>query len=96
MLAVHPLAEDLDTLRNPAFLGRRQQHLRFEASTAMTPPASGVAAGLAAFQSEAYWYFLGVRDLGGGASRSSSKRATVAAARGRWPAVKYRCLQHCA
>lgn len=66
MLAVHPLAEDLDTLRNPAFLGRRQQHLRFEASTAMTPPASGVAAGLAAFQSEAYWYFLGVRDLGGG------------------------------
>lgn len=66
MLAVHPLAEDLETLRNPAFLGRRQQHLRFEASTAMTPPAPGVAAGLAAFQSEAYWYFLGVRDLGGG------------------------------
>ena len=26
--------------------------------------ADGVAAGLAAFQSEAYWYFLGVRRLG--------------------------------
>jgi alpha-N-arabinofuranosidase len=64
-LAVHPLAENLDTLRNPAFLGRRQQHLRFEASTRMTRPASGVAAGLAAFQSEHYWYFLGVRSLGG-------------------------------
>ncbi|WP_411852804.1 glycoside hydrolase family 43 protein [Stenotrophomonas sp. LGBM10] len=64
-LAVHPLPEDLDTLRNPAFLGRRQQHLRFEASTGMTQPAAGVAAGLAAFQSEAYWYFLGVRSLGG-------------------------------
>ncbi len=64
-LALHPLAENLDTLRNPAFLGRRQQHLRFEASTEMSRPATGVAAGLAAFQSEAYWYFLGVRSLGG-------------------------------
>jgi alpha-N-arabinofuranosidase len=64
-LAMHPLPEGLETLRNPAFLGRRQQHLRFEASTAMTRPAPGVAAGLAAFQSEAYWYFLGVRSLGG-------------------------------
>ncbi|SFR76426.1 alpha-N-arabinofuranosidase [Stenotrophomonas maltophilia] len=65
MLAVHPLAENLDTLRNPAFLGRRQQHLRFEASTEMSRPATGVAAGLAAFQSEAYWYFLGVRSVRG-------------------------------
>ena len=64
-LAVHPLTEGLETLRNPAFLGRRQQHLRFEASTAMSVPAAGVAAGLAAFQSEAYWYFLGVRRLAG-------------------------------
>lgn len=86
-LAVHPLPENLDTLRNPAFLGRRQQHLRFEASTAMTRPAAGVAAGLAAFQSEAYWYFLGVRSLsgdrvavfldvrdGGGATRTLASR----------------------
>lgn len=65
-LAVHPLPEGLETLRNPAFLGRRQQHLRFEASTAMTRPAPGIAAGLAAFQSEAYWYFLGVRPAGDG------------------------------
>lgn len=64
-LAVHPLPEGLDTLRNPAFLGRRQQHLRFHASTGMTRPATGVAAGLAAFQSEAWWYFLGVRSLAG-------------------------------
>ncbi len=66
MLALHPLPEDLDTLRNPAFLGRRQQHLRFTATTEMTRPPEGVAAGLAAFQSEAYWYFLGVRSLAGG------------------------------
>lgn len=63
-LALHPLREDLDSLRNPAFLGRRQQHLRFAASTAMTRPGPGVAAGLAAFQSEDHWYFLGVRSLG--------------------------------
>ncbi|MNN45678.1 hypothetical protein D3C81_1600250 [compost metagenome] len=31
----------------------------------MTRPAAGVAAGLAAFQSETHWYFLGVRSLGG-------------------------------
>lgn len=65
-LAVHPLAEDLSTRRNPSFLGRRQQHLRFEASTQMTRPAPGVAAGLAAFQNEDYWYFLGVRSGGAG------------------------------
>ncbi len=64
-LTVHPLPESLDTLRNPSFLGRRQQHLRFEASTAMTRPGPGVAAGLAAFQNEDYWYFIGVRRLDG-------------------------------
>ncbi len=64
-LGVHPLREDLNTRRNPSFLGRRQQHLRFEASTEMTLPSPGVAAGLAAYQSEDYWYFLGVRQLDG-------------------------------
>jgi alpha-N-arabinofuranosidase len=61
-LAIHPLAERLDTLRNPSFLARRQQHLSFEASTALGVPGKpGIAAGLAAFQGEKYWYFLGVR-----------------------------------
>jgi xylan 1,4-beta-xylosidase len=32
----------------------------------MTRPAPGIAAGLAAFQSEAYWYFLGVRPAADG------------------------------
>lgn len=61
-LAIHPLAEGLDTLRNPSFLARRQQHLSFQASTALDVPGEpGIAAGLAAFQGEQYWYFLGVR-----------------------------------
>ncbi|RZA12010.1 MAG: hypothetical protein EOP93_22630 [Lysobacteraceae bacterium] len=65
-LAIHPLAEGLDTLRNPSFLSRRQQHLVFEASTALDLPVAGVAAGLAALQSEHYWYFLGLRRAGNG------------------------------
>jgi alpha-N-arabinofuranosidase len=65
-LAIHPLTEGLDTLRNPSFLGRRQQHLAFDASTALMVPARpGVAAGLAAFQDERHWYFLGVRRRAG-------------------------------
>jgi beta-glucosidase len=64
-LAIHPLAEGLDTLRNPSFLARRQQHLTFEASTSLTTPAQpGVSAGLALFQNEKHWYFLGTRHSG--------------------------------
>jgi alpha-N-arabinofuranosidase len=66
-LRVRPLPVNLDEKRNAAFLARRQQHLKFDASTALTPPtAGGVAAGLAAYQSESYWYFLGVRRVGSG------------------------------
>src|SRR6185369_6507847 len=48
--------------RTPSFLARRQQHLAFEASTSLMVPAQpDVAAGLAIFQNEKHWYFLGVR-----------------------------------
>ena len=60
-LAIQPLRERLDTKVNPSFYARRQQHQVFEASTAMEVPAAGVAAGLAAFQGDTHWYFLGVR-----------------------------------
>ena len=59
-LTIHPLAAPLDSLTNPSFLARRQQHLAFDASTEFAAPAAGVSMGLAAFQSENYWYFLGV------------------------------------
>jgi len=46
----------------PAYLARVQQHLEFSASTRMELPRSeGIAAGLAAFQSSDFHYFLGVR-----------------------------------
>lgn len=91
-LAIHPLAEGLDTLRNPSFLARRQQHLAFEASTALELPHAGTAAGIAAFQNERYWYFLGVRRNGDSAEVFLEKRggdapATVVATRAT-PAAK--------
>ncbi|HEY5852373.1 MAG TPA: glycoside hydrolase family 43 protein [Lysobacter sp.] len=83
-LAIRPLAEGLDTLRNPSFLARRQQHIAFEASTALTVPVyAGVEAGIVAFQNERFWYFLGVRRGKGGVElflqRSSAGKASTIA-----------------
>ncbi|WP_425600226.1 glycoside hydrolase family 43 protein [Lysobacter arenosi] len=83
-LAIHPLAEGLNTLRNPSFLARRQQHLAFESSTALTVPVeAGTEAGIVAFQNERHWYFLGVRRAGAGLElflqRSSDGKASIVA-----------------
>jgi len=47
---------------NPAFLGRRQQHLAASASTRLhfAPQAPGARAGMAVFQNSQYFYFFGV------------------------------------
>jgi len=64
-LTIHALPASLDTLGNPSFLARRQQHMDFEASTALQLPESdGVAAGIGVFQNENYWYFFGTRRHG--------------------------------
>jgi alpha-N-arabinofuranosidase len=64
-LRVRPLPVNLDEKRNASFLARRQQHLDFDASTSLKPPSrGGISAGLAAYQSESNWYFLGVRRVG--------------------------------
>lgn len=54
----------LDEKRNPSFLARRQQDLRFEASTELSYRLPGIAAGLAAYQNADHWYFLGSRAKG--------------------------------
>ena len=75
-LRITPQAVGLDAMRNPSFLARRQAHMNFDASTELTPPAApGVAAGLAAFQNEKYWYFLGARRDAGGVQVFLEKRA---------------------
>lgn len=61
-LMMRPLATSLAEKANSSFLAKRQQHIAFDASTAFeAPKREGVAAGMAAYQSEDYWYFLGVR-----------------------------------
>lgn len=64
-LAIRPLDEGLESLGNPSFLARRQQHLAFEASTSLNlPEAMETEAGIVVFQNEGYWYFLGARRHG--------------------------------
>jgi xylan 1,4-beta-xylosidase len=64
-LALTPRAETLNGKGNPAFLGRRVQHSRYEAAvTLQVPTDSRVTAGLAAFQSETQNFFFGVRRNG--------------------------------
>ncbi len=62
-----PRTDTLDGLGNPAFLGRRVQHAKFEASLALAVPTEPkVAAGLAVVQSEMHLCYLGVRREGEG------------------------------
>ncbi len=49
----------LDKLEQPAFLGRRQQHTRFGASTELDQPTEKTSAGIVAFQSETAHYYFG-------------------------------------
>jgi beta-xylosidase len=51
----------------PSFVGRRQQHADFSASTAMTyaPLREGDKAGMVAFQNDQFYYFLAVARVNG-------------------------------
>jgi xylan 1,4-beta-xylosidase len=51
----------LDSLEQPAYLGRRQQHTHFVATTEMSIPAENTSAGLVAFQGEQHHYYFGVK-----------------------------------
>ncbi|MBU1309795.1 MAG: glycoside hydrolase family 43 protein [Gammaproteobacteria bacterium] len=61
-LSLQAKAVDLDSLAQPAFIARRQQHTHFDASTSLTPPPATASAGLVAFQNEQHHYYLGVRN----------------------------------
>ncbi|HEV7609254.1 MAG TPA: glycoside hydrolase family 43 protein [Steroidobacteraceae bacterium] len=65
-LQIHALKGKLLDKQNTSFLARRQQHAKFEASTELAMPPAGVAAGLAVFQNEDYWYTFGVLQLASG------------------------------
>lgn len=55
----------LDELEQPAFLGRRQQHTKFSASTELDIPTGKQSAGIVALQSETAHYYFGARPMNG-------------------------------
>jgi len=52
---------------NPSFLARRQQHQNAaaEAVVRFAPEKDGDRAGIAVFQNDDYWFFLGLKQVGG-------------------------------
>src|SRR3546814_6932912 len=62
---------------NPSFLARRQQHLNASITTRwrFTPAHDGDRAGLAAFQNDDYWFFLGIEQVAGKAMIRLDRRA---------------------
>jgi len=66
-IRLNALPITLSEKQQPAFLARRQQHRAFAASTRLElPQTESVSAGLAAFQSSDFNYFLGVRRVASG------------------------------
>ncbi|WP_127026261.1 glycoside hydrolase family 43 protein [Rheinheimera mangrovi] len=64
-LLLNAKAVGMDSLSQPAFIGRRQQHTSFETSTSLVVPKGKISAGLVAFQNEQYHYYLGVKTAAG-------------------------------
>jgi xylan 1,4-beta-xylosidase len=64
-LNINAKVAGMDSLSQPAFIGRRQQHTSFETSTSLLVPKGKISAGLVAFQNEQYHYYLGVKTAAG-------------------------------
>lgn len=83
-IAIDANTQRLHSLQQPAFIGRRQQHLNYVASTALVlPRESGTQAGISVFQNQAAHYFLYVQKSATGYSIelervSEGKTTTVA------------------
>ncbi|AWK04687.1 glycoside hydrolase 43 family protein [Flavobacterium crocinum] len=62
-LLIQPRKESIHTETNFSFIGRRQQHLKFEASVKFefTPKDNLQVAGLTAFQNEKHYFLVGKR-----------------------------------
>lgn len=74
----------LDSLEQPAFLGRRQQHTRFDAQADFALPEPKTSAGIVALQSETAHYYFGVRQVAKGTELFIEKANKKA------PAIIYR------
>ena len=65
-LKITPKPVNLDELKNPSWLSRRQQHSTYDAAIRFTAPHAGVSAGVAAFIREDYYYYCGIRKTDNG------------------------------
>jgi xylan 1,4-beta-xylosidase len=77
-IELQALKVKLDSLEQPAFLGRRQQHTRFSSSAEFTLPEAKTSAGIVALQSETAHYYFGVRQVDKGTElfiEQANKRA---------------------
>ncbi|MGL1957697.1 MAG: endo-1,4-beta-xylanase [Colwellia sp.] len=64
---LNPSPVSLQAKNQPVYLGRRQQHMTFEASTALIlPKSSQVSAGIVAFQNSKYHYYFAAQKLNHG------------------------------
>lgn len=59
-LEIEPIATSINAKANPAFIGRRQQHLKFEAETELSfiPKSANEMAGLVCYQNEVHNFVL--------------------------------------
>ena len=64
-IQLHALSIGLNELEQPAFLGRRQQHMRFSANTQLDIPTEKTSAGIVALQSETAHYYFGAKTING-------------------------------
>ena len=64
-IQLQTLPVGLDELEQPAFLGRRQQHTSFIASTELAIPAEKTSGGIVALQSETAHYYFGATTING-------------------------------
>lgn len=70
----------LSSFQQPTFIGRRQQHLQFSASTQLQLPTvpQPASVGIVAFQNEQYHYYMGIRQQAGGNELFLEKAAGTA------------------
>jgi xylan 1,4-beta-xylosidase len=66
-LELTPRAQRIGEKLQPSFIARRQQHLAMTASTSLrfAAPNAGDKAGLAVYQDDAHYYFIGIVNDGG-------------------------------
>jgi xylan 1,4-beta-xylosidase len=66
-LTLHARSAGFEPSAMPSFVGRRQQHRAFSASTAMAylPAREGDKAGIVAFQNDEFYYFLSLARVSG-------------------------------